>query len=159
MLGADPPNILVSTVELELEHRAMAESARMGNAFASEAVQAVDGWGILRLPRWLGDQIAAGDQVDARPDVAPSPTLERREQSHVASPEQVSAPRAAALALRQTLDAWRAAERDLATLVIDSPDRPRVLAEAAYLRAAHHRLFDEISRPASEGAAVGAYRR
>jgi hypothetical protein len=41
------------------------------------------------------------------------------------------------------LTAWRAAERELAGITLESPDWPRVHADLVGLRAAYHRLFNE----------------
>jgi hypothetical protein len=41
------------------------------------------------------------------------------------------------------LTAWRAAERELAGITLESPDWPRVHADLVGLRATYHRLFHE----------------
>lgn len=115
-------------------------------------LQGLGRWAILRLlPRWLGEQVAAGGRVGTWPDAAAHPVPERHAVAPVTSPEQLADRRAAAVALRQTLHDWRAAERDLATFVIGSRDRARLQAEVDALRATHHRQFLEISQPSRSG--------
>lgn len=48
------------------------------------------------------------------------------------------------------LASWRAAERELATTTLDSPDWTRIHADLVGLRAAHHRLFQERLNPTSQ---------
>jgi hypothetical protein len=43
--------------------------------------------------------------------------------------------------IHDVISAWRAADRELAGLVEDDPERDRVQSELVVLRAVHHRLF------------------
>ncbi|HUG29090.1 MAG TPA: hypothetical protein VMQ65_01050 [Candidatus Limnocylindria bacterium] len=132
----------------------MAELEMVTGGLAAGPVRALGRWGILRLlPRWLGEQVAAGGRVETWSDVAPLPVPVRREQAPVAAPAQAIAQRAATGALRRTIDAWRAAEHELEALEIGSRDRAHLQAEVDALRATHHRLFLEVSLPSRIGAA------
>lgn len=115
--------------------------------------------GILRLlPHWRGNHVAAGGRVAKRPAAAAELVRTPLEPHRDASPGEAVEGRTAALALRHTLDAWRAAERDLASLATGSPHRALVQADVDALRTTHRRLFLEISLPGRSGA-VDAERR
>ena len=127
-----------------------------GGSMASP-VRALGRWGILgALPRWLGEQVAAGERGASPPETLPWPVPLRRTRLVVKAPAEGVAPRATALALRRTIRAWRATERELATTVIDSRDRARLQQEFDALCAIHHRLFLEVSLPSRYKAVESA---
>lgn len=135
----------------------MAELEMVTAGSVAGPVEGFGRWGILRLlPRWLSDHLEAGGGVAASSGAAAQPLRSLPDLLRDTSPRQAVGGRAAVLALRHTLDAWRAAERDIAALVIGSPDRTRLEAEVAALRVLHHRLFIEVSRATPSGAVEAA---
>ena len=135
----------------------MAELEIVGGGSVAGPVKALGRWGILLLlPQWLGEQVAAGGRVEEWSDDGPLPLQLRRTEAPAAVPAQTIAPRAAGIALRRTIVAWRAAERDLATAAIGSRDLVRFQQEYDALREAHHRLFLEVCLSGRFGAAEAA---
>ncbi len=125
----------------------MAAAEMLVRTSPAGVVQALGGMGILRMLRWWpADQAAAGGRADAWPAAPALPAQDPGALALVAWPEPTFDRRAAALALARTLADWRAAERKLDRMVMDSLDWTRTQAEVAGLRATHHRLFGELSR-------------
>ena len=126
----------------------MAELEVANGRSVTGPVRALGRWGILGiLPRWLGEQVAAGGRIETWSDVMPLSVPMPRAQADVDATSPAIAPRATAFALRRTIDAWRATERDLAGTAIDGRDRARLQEEFDVLCATHHRLFLEVSLP------------
>lgn len=81
-------------------------------------------------------------------DAAPDAAVQVRDSARIKPRARLTAGDASP-AICDVVAAWRTADRELAGLVENEPERNRVRAEIIGLRALHHRLFDErlSSRP------------
>ena len=94
---------------------------------SDEPVSGVDRWVVL----FERPQPAADDAGE--PESTPNPPAAANAIAALDQPEPH---------LLDVIAAWRAADRELASLTEDDPDWNRVHAEVVGLRALHHRLFD-----------------
>ena len=127
----------------------MAESEMMVRSSPPGVAHGRGGMGILRLlRRWPADQARAGDSAEHWPEAEFQPARAQPESAAATSPHLVIDRRATTLALRQTIDEWRTAQRELEGLAIGSRDRALTQAKAELLRMQHHRLFVQLNRAA-----------
>jgi len=108
---------------------------------------ALDQWVILHVaPRPWPEEHAPRKSSD----------LERQEWPRAFESGQVADSLTAAMPVNRTvlsasirvvMESWRAAERDLAAMPVDSTGWPPAHARVSELRASYHRLFDEYRAP------------
>jgi len=125
----------------------MAESDMVVRSSPSGVAHGRGGMGILRLlRRWPAEQVSAGGSAERWPEAEFQPARTEPEPAPATLPYLVVDRRATTLALRQTIDEWRSAQRELEGLAIGSRDRALTQARVELLRIQHQRLFEQLSR-------------
>ena len=145
ILGGGPARIPAEVPGLDWSTWPMAEELSSGAA--AVPLHRRGGLGILRLLRgWPGDVVRVVARDESSPDGEFQPAQPQVDPAPAGLPHLIIDRRATSVALRQTLDEWRAAQRELEGLVVGSRERARTQANVELLRRRHHRLFIQLTR-------------
>ena len=112
----------------------------------SRGLRLVELWTPDVAPGWKGEG-APQDRPAQRKTTLPHLELLSVDE---AQPERLSA----TVVMRQILDAWRSAERQLAAAAAGSPERSQIQAHTATLRMLYQGLFAHVRREQSERTRV-----
>ena len=112
----------------------------------SRGLRLVELWTPHVAPEWKGEG-ASQDRPPKRRTTRPHLELLSVDR---AQPERLSA----TVVMRQVLDAWRSAERQLAAAAAGSPERSQIQAHTATLRLLYQGLFAHVRRGQSERTRV-----
>ena len=108
--------------------------------------------GLRLLPPWVPDETAPVAQDRGWPDGATRWARDPRRLALAGAIERELARPSAIVVMRQILDAWRAAERQLDATFEGSLERRQVLAQIATLRALYQGLFAQVRQGLAERA-------
>ena len=133
----------------------MREQVQLGRQTDLGRAPATRGSRGLRLVEpWTPDVPPGSRKGAARED---RPAHIKNAQRHLAlvrvDAGKLARPRAMVV-MRQLLDAWRSAERELAAAAEGSPERPQIQVHAATLRLLYHGLFAYVRLGQSERTGV-----
>jgi len=147
VMGTDPP------ISLEVAMREQVELGRQTDLGRGPATRG--SLGLRLVEPWTPD-IAPGLSRGAAPEDRPARIHDARRQLALVGVDEAQPERPRAMVvMRQLLDAWRSAERELAATAEGSAERPQIQVHAATLRLLYQGLFAHVRYAQTERAETG----